>query len=127
MNSLKKEKRYWRLTSDYETAVITAEATLARARLALAEEEANAAQARTDWGRLNPGIEPPELVSREPQLAQARADVASAEARVENARLNLERTTITAPMQVASSKSASILVSLSIRAVASRDLCGGLC
>jgi RND family efflux transporter MFP subunit len=82
---------------DYETAVITAEATLARARLALAEEEANAAQARTDWGRLNPGIEPPELVSREPQLAQARADVASAEARVENARLNLERTTITAP------------------------------
>ena len=82
---------------DYETAVITAEATLARARLALAEEEANAAQARADWGRLNPGIEPPELVSREPQLAQARADVASAEARVENARLNLERTTITAP------------------------------
>ncbi len=82
---------------DYETAVVSAEATLARARLALAEEEANAAQARTDWGRLNPGIEAPELVSREPQLAQARADVASAKARVENARLNLERTTITAP------------------------------
>ena len=82
---------------DYETAVISAEATSARARLALAEEEANAAQARKDWGRLNPGVEPPELVSRDPQLAQARADVASAEARVENARLNLERTTITAP------------------------------
>ncbi len=82
---------------DYETAVVSAEATLARARLALAEEEANAAQARTDWERLNPGIEAPELVSREPQLAQARADVDSAEARVENARLNLERTTITAP------------------------------
>lgn len=81
---------------DYETAVISAEATLARARLALAEEEANAAQARTDWERLNPGIEPPELVSREPQLAQARADVASAKARVDNARLNLERTTISA-------------------------------
>jgi len=82
---------------DYETAVISAEATSARARLALAEEEANAAQARKDWGRLNPGVEAPELVSRDPQLAQARADVASAEARVENARLNLERTTITAP------------------------------
>lgn len=82
---------------DYETAVISAEATLARAKLALAEEEANAAQARTDWNRLNPGVEPPELVRREPQLAQARADVASAEARVENARLNLERTMITAP------------------------------
>ena len=82
---------------DYETAVISAEATLARAKLALAEEEASAAQARTDWNRLNPGVEPPELVSREPQLAQARADVASAEARVENARLNLERTMITAP------------------------------
>lgn len=82
---------------DYETAVISAEATLARAKLALAEEEASAAQARTDWNRLNPGVEPPELVSREPQLAQARADVASADARVENARLNLERTMITAP------------------------------
>jgi len=82
---------------DYETAVVSAEATLARAKLALAEEEANAAQARTDWERLNPGVEPPELVSREPQLAQARADVASAQALVENARLNLERTTITAP------------------------------
>ena len=82
---------------DYETAVLSAEATLARARLALAEEEANAAQARTDWERLNPGVEPPELVSRKPQLAQAKADVASAEARVENASLNLERTTITAP------------------------------
>ena len=82
---------------DYQTAVITAEATLARAKLSLAEEEANAAQARADWERLNPGVEPPELVSREPQLAQAQADVASAEARVENARLNLQRARITAP------------------------------
>ena len=44
---------------DYETAVISAEATLARAKLALAEEEASAAQARTDWNRLNPGVDPP--------------------------------------------------------------------
>ncbi len=82
---------------DYETAVVTSRAELARAKLALAEEVASAEQARADWERLHPGVEPPELVSREPQLEQARANALSAEARLENALLNLERTRITAP------------------------------
>lgn len=82
---------------DYETAVVTSKAELARAKLALAEELASAEQARTDWDRLHPEVEPPELVSREPQLEQARANTAAAEARLNNAVLNLERTRISAP------------------------------
>lgn len=82
---------------DYEAAVTVAEAGLAEARYRLSEEEASADQARVNWQRLNPGVEPPELVAREPQLLQARANVAAAEAQLANAKLNLERTRITAP------------------------------
>lgn len=82
---------------DYETAIIVARAELARAKLALLEEEASAAQARVDWTRLNPDEEAPDLVSRKPQLEQAHANTASAQARLANAELNLERTRIAAP------------------------------
>lgn len=83
--------------SDYETAVVVAEARLAEARVRLAEEAAAADQARRDWERLGSGETPPELVLREPQLALARANIAAAEASVAEARRNLERTRITAP------------------------------
>ena len=82
---------------DYKTAVVSAKAELARAKLALAEEEANAEQALVDWRRLNPNESPPDLVVRKPQLDQARANADSAQARLDNAELNLERTRITAP------------------------------
>lgn len=82
---------------DYATAVVTAKADLARAKLALVEEQASAEQASVDWKRLNPNEDPPDLVSRKPQLEQARANADSAEAQLANAELNLERTRIAAP------------------------------
>jgi RND family efflux transporter MFP subunit len=84
-------------SSDYRTAVVRAEASLAEARVRLAEEEARAIQAQIDWERLGTGETPPELVLRGPQLALARANVAAAEANLEEARRNLERTRIVAP------------------------------
>ena len=82
---------------DYATAVVTSKAELARAKLALVEEQASAEQASVDWKRLNANEEPPDLVSRKPQLEQARANTDSAQARLANAELNLERTRIAAP------------------------------
>jgi len=82
---------------DYQTALVTAEAALAQARLRLAEEEARAGQARLDWERLGQGGEPSGLVLREPQLLEARANVSAAEGRLEQAQRNLERTRIRAP------------------------------
>ncbi len=81
---------------DYEQAVIRAEADLARTRLRLAEEEAEAAVARKEWDELGRG-DANALTLREPQLADARAAVAASEASLETAGRNLERTEIRAP------------------------------
>ena len=67
--------------ADYEAELIVAEANYAQAELRLAEEEAQANQAKRDWERLNPGIPANRLTLREPQLKQAAAAVASAAAR----------------------------------------------
>jgi RND family efflux transporter MFP subunit len=83
--------------SDYRTALTIAEANLAESKVRLAEEEAQASQARIDWERLGEGESPDDLVLRVPQLALARANVVAAEARLEEARRDLERTRITAP------------------------------
>jgi len=83
--------------TDYDHAVTVARAELARARLALAEEEARGAQARRDWEQLGLTGEPSELVLRAPQLASARADADAAEARLRQAEADLARTTIRAP------------------------------
>lgn len=83
--------------SDYETELIVADAAYAQAELQLAEEEARAAQAKRDWGRLNPDTPATKLTLREPQLKQAAAAAASAQARVNTAQANLERTLIRAP------------------------------
>lgn len=83
--------------ADYEAELIVAEANYAQAELRLAEEEAQANQAKRDWERLNPGQPASRLTLREPQLKQAAAAVASASARVRTAQLNLERTSLRAP------------------------------
>lgn len=82
---------------DYELAVTRARAEVARAEVAVAREEAEAEVARREWIALGRSGEPPALVARGPQLAEARAAVAAAEAALAQAELNLERTTLRAP------------------------------
>lgn len=84
--------------SDYETALLEAEAELASARARLSDEQARSDQARQDWQRLQGNErQPNELVLRLPQLADAKAGVQAAEAAVLRARRNLERTRIRLP------------------------------
>ncbi len=94
---------------DYELAVQQAEASVAQAEYGLEMEQANSGIARREWelmhntrtgllGESGAGSsEPDPLVLREPQMRQAEAGLASAQALLEMARLNLERTVITAP------------------------------
>lgn len=83
--------------SDYQTALLSAEARLASNKAQLSSEQAQSEQARKDWNRLNPGREPNPLVLRIPQLDGAKAAVRSAEADVMKARRDLERTYIRMP------------------------------
>lgn len=84
--------------SDYETALLAAEAELASARATLADEQARSDAAREDFRRLyGDSREPGDLLLRLPQVAQARAAVQAREAAVERARRDLERTKITVP------------------------------
>lgn len=83
--------------SDYEAALMRAEAELAAARATLAQEVARADQAKKDWDSLERSGEPSALVLRRPYVEEARARVQAAEAEVAMARRDLERTTIRAP------------------------------
>jgi len=84
--------------SDYEAALLQAEAELAAARARLSDETARSEQAARDWVRLNgPDRTPGDLVLRLPQVAEARASVQAAEAGVMRARRNLDRTEIRLP------------------------------
>lgn len=82
---------------DYEYALTVARAELERARLSMAEERAQAEQAKRDWEKLRFEGKPDELVLRRPQLQSAEAAVAAAQAQVRRAELNLQRTTVRAP------------------------------
>ncbi len=84
--------------SDYQAALIQAEADLASARARLADEKARSEQAARDWQRMHGDArEPGELVLRLPQVAGAEAAVQAAEAAVLRAERNLERTRIQLP------------------------------
>ena len=95
---------------DYELAVERAEAAVARARVNLERELAEAEVARQEWQALNPGEEPPSgLVVREPQVRQAEAELEAARADLDVARLNLERTRVSVPFDgVVVSKSVDV-------------------
>jgi len=84
--------------SDYQAALLQAEAELASARAQFADESARSEQARRDWQRMH-GLErePGDLVLRLPLVAGARAAVQAAEASVLRAERNLERTRIRLP------------------------------
>lgn len=83
--------------SDYAAAVKRAEAALASRRAQLADEQARSEQAIKDWRNLGKTGEPPELVARKPQLADATANVLAAEADLDKARRDLQRTRISVP------------------------------
>jgi len=84
--------------SDYETALLAADAELAAAQATLADEQARSDAAREDFRRLyGDSREPTDLLLRLPQVARAKAAVQAQEAAVERARRNLERTRITLP------------------------------
>lgn len=82
--------------SDYQAALIDAEATLASAKASLHQEVAQGKVAEKEWNRITESS-PTELSLRKPQLAKELANVKAAEAKVLLAKRNLERTEIKAP------------------------------
>ncbi len=86
---------------NYESALLRAQANVARAETQLATESALAGYAEEDWQRLRqttPGAAPAtELALRKPQLQQALAELHFAEAEWKDAEGDLDRTTIRAP------------------------------
>lgn len=86
--------------ADYEAAVVSAEAELARAEVSFLREQALSEQALNDWIALGKAAdEAPALALREPQLKEAQANIRSAQAALARARRNLQRTTIVAPYE----------------------------
>ncbi len=85
--------------ADYETVLASARASLADAKLALAQEEARAEQNIKEWKRLGKG-EASDLVARKPQLVSAEARIVSAEASVSKSLRDIERTRIVAPYEM---------------------------
>ncbi|MGE9269714.1 MAG: efflux RND transporter periplasmic adaptor subunit [Verrucomicrobiales bacterium] len=83
--------------ADFQAAYEAAEAQVARAEAALAQEEATARQARLNWEDLGYDGDPSPLVLRIPQLKEANANVDAARAELDQANLNLKRTKIRAP------------------------------
>lgn len=84
--------------SDYRVAVRQAEASLAASEARLTEEEARAKAEQQSWLRSGRKLEDaPELLLREPYVAEARAQVKAAGAQLDKARRDLERTVIRAP------------------------------
>ena len=81
---------------DYELALVQARGQLAKARLSLAQMEAEAGVAKKEWKRLGKG-EATGLALKEPHMAEARAQLASAQAALDKANLDLSRCEITAP------------------------------
>lgn len=82
--------------SDYEAALIDAQANLASALASLETERAKSKVAEKEWKQITDSS-PTELSLRKPQLAQELAHVKAAEAKVLRAQRNLERTEIRAP------------------------------
>ena len=82
---------------DYDLAVERAQAAVARAKVTLEREQAEAEVAREEWYGLHPDEEPTALVIREPQIRQAEAEYAAAVADLSVAKLALERTNISLP------------------------------
>ncbi|WP_165855519.1 efflux RND transporter periplasmic adaptor subunit [Marinobacter sp. JSM 1782161] len=86
---------------DYELALTRARSALTQARADLSLEQGQQAVAQREYELLGENVSDAErsLILRRPQLETAQAAVAAAEADLAEARLNLERTGITAPFE----------------------------
>lgn len=98
---------------DYRTALLRAQAAVASAESALAQEKGRAEVALQEWKKLPAGSqrsdEAKALYLRKPQLAQAKSELLAAQANLDTARDNLERTIIRAPYAaIISSKAAEL-------------------
>ena len=82
--------------SDYDAALIDAQANIASAKAALVLETAHADVAKEQWRKIK-GSKPTALSLREPQVAQEKARLLSSQAGIKRAKRNLERTVIRAP------------------------------
>lgn len=83
--------------TDYEFAIVEAEAAVARGQLRLQQERAEAAAAVRAWQQLEGERPADPLVMRQPHLRDAEAALAAAQSALAKARTNLERTTVRAP------------------------------
>jgi len=81
---------------DYRLAIARAESQVAGAQRQLAEERGRARQAQREWRELG-SVEANDLFLRKPQIAAAEAALKASEADLAAARLDLERTSISAP------------------------------
>ena len=81
---------------DYQFVIARAESQVAAARQRVAEEQGRALQARREWRDLG-SEQANALFLRKPQLASAQAALRASEADLAAARLDLERTSISAP------------------------------
>jgi len=84
-------------TADALAEIETAEAQLARAESAFAQEQARAKQALLNWNDAGFTETPSDLVLRKPQLREVQADVASAASNLDRAKRNLGYTKVRAP------------------------------
>jgi len=84
-------------TADYLTEIESANAQLARAEAAFAQEEVRVKQALLNWKDAGFTEEPSDLVLRKPQLREAKANVTSAKSNLARAKRNLARTKVRAP------------------------------
>jgi RND family efflux transporter MFP subunit len=86
---------------DYRVQLTAQQETVARARLALRQEQARKVVAEEEWELLEASIPADEsnrdLALRLPQIEQAEAAITAAEGALAKAELDLERCTITAP------------------------------
>ncbi|UTW44529.1 efflux RND transporter periplasmic adaptor subunit [bacterium SCSIO 12696] len=81
---------------EYEVALARSEARLAQAQQVLSQERGQARLAQREWQELG-SSEANDLFLRKPQIAAAEAEVKVALAELDQARVNLQRTRLTAP------------------------------
>ena len=82
---------------DFELEAQRLKAEVARAETNLLLEQAEAEAAIAEWQQIHGDKDPPDLVVRKPQVAEARANLLAAKAQLADAQLDVERTRFSLP------------------------------